>query len=662
MNNPEGKGNLDESGKDASVGVGGSGIRLRGIVAGLILLVFMSYLTQGAEMITLPGSVQPPSAPAIGGLLAVLLLLIVNRITTLRRGAPVFTNAEITVCYIMLSVGVLAAGHGVVSFTVGSPALYYYVITRVNMMYRPVFDAMSPYVIIKDRDAFVSFLRGGSEVVPWGQWIIPLIVMTLFWTVFFFLAICIATVFRKRWSNIEHLRYPIMMPVSTVIKGSYEDIGIKGGSSLWKNKLTLVGMIPPILFGALRLLNNLFPAIPSPSGYIMISDFFTSPPFDILQSWPGVPFYYDRFLAMGIAYFLGLETTFSVWFSYWVFDKLSEVIQSGRGVPAQMVVEVFELSIGGLLGLALVLTWYVRHDIVAIVRVALGLEKSADFDDDEPLSFKTAFWGGLASFFFIMVFCVVVLKMSLWFTVFIYVFILANLIWFGRLRAEVGYPSNYAIPMGWNYGLYRMFKKDALGMNNAVGYTLYHVPHYSAYGATWMGVMLDNYKLGDLNGVKKRQITFIALLAFVVAIISGYLFALPVIYRHGFTQIDDWLGYAGDQLFWHTSEGRFEVQGMKTWTGIGIGFVLTVIVAILRATFVWFPLVPVAIPVAGLGMTRMIWGPFFVVWVIKFFIYRYGGRDVERKGRPFFMGLIFGEILMTIVGVCVGLVTRFFVL
>jgi hypothetical protein len=50
--------------------------------------------------------------------------------------------------------------------------------------------------------------------------------------------------------------------------------------------------------------------------------------------------------------------------------------------------------------------------------------------------------------------------------------------------------------------------------------------------------------------------------------------------------------------------------------------------------------------VFGTGFGWMVWGSALLGWVCKWLTVRYGGATTFRKIRPFFLGMIFGEIAM----------------
>lgn len=628
---------------------------VRAFVISILVLVGVSYLIQGSQFFDIPGGVDGMTAPYVAGIVFFVVAAVINLAF---RGSERFKKvspAEMAVGYAVLSIGAAAAHLGVVGFTVSIPAFYYFAANRLHSVYRPVFEEISKFIAVKDLKSLVLFYRGGQSVVPWNLWIVPLLVLAAFWTLFFFFTMCLTVIYRKHWTEYEHLQYPLARSVGAVVKGSLAEMGVEGKTSIWKNSLLLSGCVLPIAWGIWGLFHYHFPGIPMPSGYIMLSDYFTEAPWDTLQRWPGIPLYYDRFLLLGIGYLLSMDTTFSVWFLYLLFVPIGRVVEVVAGYQPGMLFTPWEFSRGAFLGFAAILTWNVRRELGTIVRVALGIQKK-DYDDkDEPLSYKVAFWGGLASISAIVIFCVAVLDMSLWFVLYMYLFIIANVVWFGRLRAEVGYPDGFSVPEATHYSLYNLFPRDTLGVRNALGFAYYHVPHYAGYGSMWMGILLHNYKLGDVMGVKRRTLSIVMIVAFIVAVISGYIFALPLIYEKGFDNANAWLAFGKNQTFYHLGDA---FAPLTSWGSIGFGLVFVVLMGLLRTAFIWFPINPVAVPVVSLGFARLIWAPFLIAWLVRTVVLRYGGVSTDRRVRPFFIGLIAGSVFMSMVSLIHGLILR----
>ena len=96
--------------------------------------------------------------------------------------------------------------------------------------------------------------------------------------------------------------------------------------------------------------------------------------------------------------------------------------------------------------------------------------------------------------------------------------------------------------------------------------------------------------------------------------------------------------------------------------GIGSGFLVTSVLALLRARLPAFPLHYIGFTIAaGYGMHHM-WFSVFLVWAIKASLLRWGGLRAYRRAFPFFAALVIGEALMQAAwaGINAGIGTKFY--
>ena len=91
------------------------------------------------------------------------------------------------------------------------------------------------------------------------------------------------------------------------------------------------------------------------------------------------------------------------------------------------------------------------------------------------------------------------------------------------------------------------------------------------------------------------------------------------------------------------------------------GFILTVVLSLLRTSFVWWPFHPAGYALALSYAMEYFWLPVMIAWLLKFLIVRYGGVKMYRAAIPFFLGLILGDYTMgslwAIVGPLLGIPT-----
>ena len=81
------------------------------------------------------------------------------------------------------------------------------------------------------------------------------------------------------------------------------------------------------------------------------------------------------------------------------------------------------------------------------------------------------------------------------------------------------------------------------------------------------------------------------------------------------------------------------------WSNIGIGASAMGAMTIMRHKFLWWPLHPLGLTVAGSSVMDWTWFSIFLAWLVKVMVLRYGGPGLFRALRPFFMGMVLGQFV-----------------
>ena len=66
----------------------------------------------------------------------------------------------------------------------------------------------------------------------------------------------------------------------------------------------------------------------------------------------------------------------------------------------------------------------------------------------------------------------------------------------------------------------------------------------------------------------------------------------------------------------------------------------------MRSRYWWWPLHPLGYALHCCWSLHVLWFPFFIAWLVKSLILRYGGGKAFVRLRPAFVGLILGEFGM----------------
>jgi hypothetical protein len=112
-----------------------------------------------------------------------------------------------------------------------------------------------------------------------------------------------------------------------------------------------------------------------------------------------------------------------------------------------------------------------------------------------------------------------------------------------------------------------------------------------------------------------------------------------------------WLFRAAQRMF--INPAKFD-QAQALWYGAGaLWIALTVF---LRTSFFWFPH-PIGFIMLVNPLMAQLWFSFFLGWVCKRVVVRYGGKTTYDRVRGIFIGLIAGELIAIIVWAGISLWT-----
>ena len=85
---------------------------------------------------------------------------------------------------------------------------------------------------------------------------------------------------------------------------------------------------------------------------------------------------------------------------------------------------------------------------------------------------------------------------------------------------------------------------------------------------------------------------------------------------------------------------------------------LTALLIVARRTFVRFPLLPLGYAMMPSWATLVLWFPCLVAWLVKKVLLRLYGYRGYLAARPFFIGMIVGEVVVTVVWTLVSVLLR----
>lgn len=510
-----------------------------------------------------------------------------------------------------------------------------------------------------------------GQALPWGAWAGPYALWCGALLMIFGAIFALCGLLRRQWSEHEQLAFPLAQLPEDMLKGID---GSGGQVPFLKDRAALWGIALVFVFHSWNNLSDYSGSIPRiPQGSSM-RQYLSEPP------WNGlVPFYVFVYPSViGLTYLISLEVSFSLWIFFVVSRVLAMfLIQAGLLSPARSFWEgpFVDLGTGALLALALGCFYMARKELGGSFLEAIGL-RTRERDPSEP---SARFWwlmlgfsvsGSLA---WMMLAGISVLYGALLLLILLTVFTGLT-----RLTSEGGlfFMQMYTIPVE----MLSMVQVPAvLGMSQVVKLTIWdRVMIADWFRVAFMPNVMTTMHLSSRTGLRQRTLLGGLTAAIVVALsVSFFSFlytachtpggamAMSPLYgdfpRHEYSKL---ARTAAQIEAFETRQAEAIARGSelpiseypqsarRDWTQIGWiggGGVLLSLTLVVRKFFFWFPH-PIGF-VMWMGPYPLVclWFSFFLGWLIKLAIVKFGGAQVYLNTKRFFIGIVVGEACATVI-------------
>ena len=298
---------------------------------------------------------------------------------------------------------------------------------------------------------------------------------------------------------------------------------------------------------------------------------------------------------------------------------------------------------GALIVLVASSLWFGREHLKTVWLKAVGLGRSID-DSGEIMSFRGALLG----------FLVGAVGMGVWLWQagvpgwIAPLFVFAALVIFtGLTRAVVegGLPtiSPAMVPAGFVVSAVGVPALGAAGML-ATGHTLIWSGELLIF---MMAPLANGLRLGSEAGGNRRRLFWAIALAMGVTLAVSVWFTLHLAYKHGAVNLHQQFS-----VTFPSYPSKFALQKLKDPTGpsligwlwtAGGGLVMALLIGA-RQRFIGWTLHPLGFAVAPGWTMRVLWSSIMLAWLIKRMVLKYGGAKMYERTKPFFMGLIMGQL------------------
>ncbi|MEI6518769.1 MAG: DUF6785 family protein [bacterium] len=524
-----------------------------------------------------------------------------------------------------------------------------------------------------------------TAYIPWNQWVVPLIAWTVLIGALFMGFMGFNVLMRKHW--IENERYTLPMNIfPRQFFGEEVNTPGEAAQSLFSNKIMWIGFAITFVIVIFKGLSFYFPAIPPP-------------PFTTMWGGQSLATYVDNpnlkallgnmtpviiFSLLAITLLIETELLFSIWCGFFLFQFMfmfGKMYKWNRfsGYPWE-----WQQAIGSFIAYALIGVYAARKHLTKVID-AVFKRKSID-DSSEILSYR-------AALVFIIISILVLVLWGCWTKMGAGV----SLLFFGwllvcgfsasKIRAEVGMPFAYWTPY------FGMIFVSAIGGFAIFGTTgMLVATMASGFMCTSCflfiaPVQVEMMELGRHFKVRPKDIRT----GLIMGLIGG-------IFIGGFTLLSWAYGIGGDNMkyAWPYSQNWYfngyrqgELSADRSYTaavstgkaytpapdnaplnifksplnidakGLVIGIAVTLILALCRGLFIWFPLHPIGYVLATTFFGRTMWFSILIAWLVRVIVLKIGGVHSIRKGlTPFAVGMFLACISSIIVFEVVGFVLR----
>ncbi|HEX28999.1 TPA: hypothetical protein ENG04_02830, partial [Candidatus Poribacteria bacterium] len=472
--------------------------RYRAILIGSILIFFNSFWMMHASIWN---AGYPTTVSLFYNVIFILFLITMLNLAVRHLKTDFSLNrSELLLIYVMLSVASAVGGLDMLQILIPLISGVFLLATPENEWMSLFGKYIKDWMVVRDKEILLLYSQGESTlylrrhimawvkpIAAWGSLVVALIIVMA----------CISVILRRRWTEQEKLSYPI---IQLPLEMSH--------SGFWRDRLMWLGFA---LAGGMDVINGLhflYPSVPGIGGKLYdIAPFFTEKPWNAIGWTPVALFPY----AIGMAFFIPLDLSFSCWFFYifWKIERIAAASMGFRNLPGFPYLD--QQASGAYLGLFVVAMWGSRRYLGEVIRRVIHGEREKQ---GEPVSYRVAFILGGIAFTYILLFCLRA-GMSLWVAVVFFILYFALSTAITRMRAELGSPVHDLHFSGPD-----MILTTALPTRSFSPYDLTTISFFHFFNRAYRGHpmphQLEGFKLAERSGMNVRRL-------FLAIIIAGTL-------------------------------------------------------------------------------------------------------------------------------------------
>jgi len=524
----------------------------------------------------------------------------------------------------------------------------------------------------------------GNVAVDWAAWAPSIFFWTMQFIVFYFLSSAIAIIFRHQWMDIEKIPFPLTMVGYEIVKVVSTEESVKRDLRPF-----LLGILLGLAFEVPVFLQGVFPWFPDIYGFrtnTCCSGTWCMPADNpITSSIVGLSMMIKNPLYFAIFYLSPLSVSFNVWFWSLVMMILEQVafymgyytgILSTGGTCRLWYTTnatattppfgwTYVSGVGGVLGITTFNIILRRSYLAETIKSALGRQsKLSEVEKKEPMTYRMAYA-------MLVIGCIVMVALVMSAGIdlaaaLVIIFPTALVTYFAGVLVW-GY-TGYNLAWTWApqspWALHTLWPQvpDSYSTNWVMSHWLAFIPGNNFQG--WEKGLFgpsQSFRMGNLTNTDSKNIYIVATVTLILALITGTLTSVWLVNAYGSTRI----GTARCSIIKQCAGGIERIGAMpglpEMYTYAAYGFILTGILSVLHARYVWFPFEPLGFVIATSGGQLYVgaWNAFLGAWIIKFIVLRVGGSKLYERSLGVVGGYVVGSIITCFAATILGDI-RFF--
>ena len=542
-------------------------------------------------------------------------------------------SSELLLIYTMLSVASGICGLDMMQVLITFVGGVKWMATAENEWQDLFFHHIPDWLVVSDKDVLVGFHAGDSSLYTKFHilsWLTPVLVWSGFITILSMVMLCLTAIVRKQWIEREKLSYPIIqLPLRLTLQPK----------NFLSNRVMWTGFL---IAGGIDMVNGLhflYPSIPGFGGQLYdLQPFFTTSPWNAI-GWTPIPIFP---YAIGLAFFMPLDLSFSCWFFY-LFWKIQRILGSAlglRNLPNFPYIEA--QTSGAYVGLCVLAFWSTRHHLKQIFSPNSASSRKIDTKSNlEHITNRLALFGIVIGFILLVSFSVIAGMSILTAAIFFFIYFTLS-VGITRMRAELGSPVHDLHGSAAHDMMVNTFGTRSFSSGDLTIFSFYHFFN-RAYRSHIMPHQLEGFKLAEHSHMQLNKLFGAIIIAAVIGSTTAFWAALDSFYLFGASNVGKVPESFGKLQRWLTSPSPIDYGA---GIGMTVGFAFTFLLALLRMNLFWWPLHPAGYAVSGNWSINLFWFSILISWIIKYITLRLGGLKLHQKGILFFIGIILGEFIV----------------